>query len=198
MHVSCALNDSSKHICAKNLGGILSTVFWMNPFFGVEYAFVPERICGGTIVVTQMLPAPHPSANMAPKNILAGGTSPSPSSSSSKRKCPPKPKISKQWGGEGHFQSQNLYHRFGPLNRAFWAWNWKITNRFSENKGWGSEALWTFSENSSVLVDLTNVTLAFEYANSKLVEVVAVADVYAEKPVDDRWCRFGSWSLAIS
>ena len=33
------------------------------------------------------------------------------------------------------------------------------------------------------------MTLAFEYANSKLVEVVAVADVYDEKPVDDRWCR---------
>ena len=91
----------------------------MNPFFGVKYAFVPERICGGTIVVTQMLPAPHPSANMAPKNILAGGTSPSPSSSSSKRKCPPKSKIPKWWGVEDHFQSKKLYRRFGPLNRAF-------------------------------------------------------------------------------
>ena len=36
------------------------------------------------------------------------------------------------------------------------------------------------------LVDLTDVSLA----NSKL-EVVTVADVDAEKRVDDSWCRFG-------
>ena len=35
------------------------------------------------------------------------------------------------------------------------------------------------------------MTLAFEDANSKLVEVVTVADVDAEKHVDDSWCRFG-------
>ena len=38
-----------------------------------------------------------------------------------------------------------------------------------------------------VTVNLIDVSLAWEDANSKLVEVVAVADVYAEKPVDDRW-----------
>ena len=32
----------------------------------------------------------------------------------------------------------------------------------------------------------------FEDANSKLVEVVTVADVDAEKRVDVVWCRFGS------
>ena len=36
-----------------------------------------------------------------------------------------------------------------------------------------------------------------EDANSKLVEVVTVADVDAEKHVDDSWCRFESWSLVI-
>ena len=41
------------------------------------------------------------------------------------------------------------------------------------------------------LVDLTDVTLAFEDASSKIVEVVTVADVDAEKHVDDSWCRFG-------
>jgi len=36
------------------------------------------------------------------------------------------------------------------------------------------------------------VTLASEDANSKLVEVVTVADVDAEKHVDESWwCRFG-------
>ena len=41
------------------------------------------------------------------------------------------------------------------------------------------------------LVDLTDVTLAFEDANSKLFEVVTVADIDAEKHVDGSWCRFG-------
>ena len=35
------------------------------------------------------------------------------------------------------------------------------------------------------------MTLAFEDANSKLVEVVTVADVDAEKHVDESWYRFG-------
>ena len=35
------------------------------------------------------------------------------------------------------------------------------------------------------LVDLTDVTLAFEDANSKLLDVVSVADVDAEERVDD-------------
>ena len=43
------------------------------------------------------------------------------------------------------------------------------------------------SHSDSCLVDLTDVTLAFEDANSKLVEVVN-ADVDADKRVD----RFGS------
>ena len=37
----------------------------------------------------------------------------------------------------------------------------------------------------SCLVDLIDVTLACEDANSKLVEVITVAHVDAEKPVDD-------------
>ena len=35
------------------------------------------------------------------------------------------------------------------------------------------------------LVDLTGVTLDFEYTNSKLLDVVSVADVDAEERVDD-------------
>ena len=38
---------------------------------------------------------------------------------------------------------------------------------------------------NSCLVDLIDVTLACEGANSKLVDVVTVADVDAEKRVDD-------------
>ena len=38
---------------------------------------------------------------------------------------------------------------------------------------------------SSCLVDFTDVTLAFEDANSKLVEVVTVADVDDEDRVDN-------------
>ena len=38
---------------------------------------------------------------------------------------------------------------------------------------------------SSCLVDFTDVTLAFEDANSKLLDVVSVADVDAMKRVDD-------------
>ena len=37
----------------------------------------------------------------------------------------------------------------------------------------------------SCLVDLTDVTLAFEYANLKLLDVVSVADVDAEDRVDN-------------
>ena len=35
------------------------------------------------------------------------------------------------------------------------------------------------------------MTLAFEDANSKLVDVVTVADIDAEKHVDGSRCRFG-------
>ena len=45
---------------------------------------------------------------------------------------------------------------------------------------------------NSCLVDLTDVTLAFEDANSKLLDDATVADVDAEKHVDDSWCRFES------
>ena len=38
---------------------------------------------------------------------------------------------------------------------------------------------------NSCLVDLINVTLACEVANSKLVDIVIVADIGAEKRVDD-------------
>ena len=37
----------------------------------------------------------------------------------------------------------------------------------------------------SCLVDLTDVTVAFEYANSKLLDLVSVADVDAKECVDD-------------
>ena len=46
----------------------------------------------------------------------------------------------------------------------------------------------------SCLVNLIDVTLACEDANSKLVEVVTVADVRDEDRV---CCRFGSWGLMI-
>ena len=41
------------------------------------------------------------------------------------------------------------------------------------------------------------MTLAFEDANSKLVDLVTVADVDAEKHVDDSWCRFGHIKLSF-
>ena len=41
------------------------------------------------------------------------------------------------------------------------------------------------SHTDSCLVDLTDVTLAFEDANSKLLDVVSVADVGAKECVDD-------------
>ena len=40
---------------------------------------------------------------------------------------------------------------------------------------------------NSCLVDLIDLTLACEDANSKLFEVVTVADVHAERRVDDRF-----------
>ena len=44
----------------------------------------------------------------------------------------------------------------------------------------------------SRLVDLIEVTLTCEDANSKLVEIVTVADVYDEDGVGNSCCRFGS------
>ena len=41
------------------------------------------------------------------------------------------------------------------------------------------------SPTHSYLVDLTDVTLAFEDANSKLLDVVSVAEVDAKERVDD-------------
>ena len=43
----------------------------------------------------------------------------------------------------------------------------------------------TDSLSDSCLEDLTDVTLAFEYANSKLLDVVSVADVDAMERVDN-------------
>ena len=51
----------------------------------------------------------------------------------------------------------------------------------------------TDSLTNSCLVDLIDVTLACEDANSKLVEVVTVADVDAEKCVDDSLVQI--WKL---
>ena len=50
----------------------------------------------------------------------------------------------------------------------------------------------THSLTDSCLVDFSDVPLAFENANAKLVEVATIADVDAEKRVNDIWCRFGS------
>ena len=47
----------------------------------------------------------------------------------------------------------------------------------------------------SCLVNLIDVTLACEYANSKLVEVVTVADVYAEDHVGNSLLQI--WELTF-
>ena len=47
------------------------------------------------------------------------------------------------------------------------------------------------------LVNLIDVTLVCEDANSKLVEVATVADVELRNVLTMVWCRFGSWSLVI-
>ena len=49
----------------------------------------------------------------------------------------------------------------------------------------------THSLTDCCLVNLIDVTLACEDANSKLVEVVTVADIDAEKHVDGSRCGFG-------
>ena len=41
------------------------------------------------------------------------------------------------------------------------------------------------------------MTLSREDANSKLVDVVTVADVYAEKMLTTVWCRLGCKNLVI-
>ena len=46
---------------------------------------------------------------------------------------------------------------------------------------------------TNCLVNMIDVTMACEYANSKLVEVVTVADVNAEKRVDDSLVKI--WKL---
>ena len=51
----------------------------------------------------------------------------------------------------------------------------------------------TYSLTNSCLVNLIDVTLACQDANSKLVEVVTVADVDAEKRVDDSLVQI--WKL---
>ena len=49
----------------------------------------------------------------------------------------------------------------------------------------------TDSFTDSCLVNLIDVTLAYEDANSKLVGVVSVTDVEAENHVGNFSCRFG-------
>ena len=41
------------------------------------------------------------------------------------------------------------------------------------------------------------MTLTFEDASSKMVDVITVADVDAEKHIDDSWCRFGHIELSF-
>ena len=50
----------------------------------------------------------------------------------------------------------------------------------------------TNSLTHSCLVNLIDVTLACEDANSKLVEVATVADVELRNVLTMVWCRFGS------
>ena len=47
----------------------------------------------------------------------------------------------------------------------------------------------TDSLTAVLIVDLTGVTLAFEDVNSKLLDVVSVADVDAEESVDDSFVK---------
>ena len=47
----------------------------------------------------------------------------------------------------------------------------------------------TYSLTDSCLVDFTDVTLAFEDANPKLLDVVSVADVVAKKCVDNSFVK---------
>ena len=70
----------------------------------------------------------------------------------------------------------------------------------------GGKILWSFLSEPSqslailvtnplihcCLVDLNDVTLACEDANSKLVEVATVADVELRNVLTMVWCRFGS------
>ena len=49
----------------------------------------------------------------------------------------------------------------------------------------------THSLTDSCLVNLIDMTLAFEGAYSKLVEAVTVSHVDDENRVDNSWCRFG-------
>ena len=57
------------------------------------------------------------------------------------------------------------------------------------------------SVTDSCLIDLTDVTLAFENANSKFIDVFTVADVDAEERVDDSLVEIlkrtyeGFWTL---
>ena len=56
----------------------------------------------------------------------------------------------------------------------------------------------THSLTNSCLVDFTDMTLAFEDANSKLLEVVSVADVQllmVRNVLTTVWSRFWSWGL---
>ena len=55
----------------------------------------------------------------------------------------------------------------------------------------------THSLTDSCLVNLIDVTLACEDFNSKLGEVVTLADVSDEDRVGNSCCRFGSWGLVI-
>ena len=50
---------------------------------------------------------------------------------------------------------------------------------------------------NSCLVDLIDLTLACENANSKLVEVVTVLMMKLRNVLTTVWCRFGGWSLVI-
>ena len=63
-------------------------------------------------------------------------------------------KVPRREGGGVIFNPKNVAD-FGPLNRAFWAWNWyTICNLhdFPKMRGVGAKAVSNFSENSSALV----------------------------------------------
>ena len=50
---------------------------------------------------------------------------------------------------------------------------------------------------NSCLVNLIDVTLACEDTKKKIVKIVTVADIDAEKGVDYSLVQIGSWSLVI-
>ena len=107
-------------------------------------------------------------------------------------------------GGGGHFSihPKIYFADFGPLNRAFWAWNLRLKRvQHDFQKMRGGDAVWNFSEMSFVLdtppvpYGKNNVTSEFPSFHSCVKWRLFAKHLPLLANEDQKWIKLAHWEL---